>query len=125
MSLCPVLPLSNGRTIPAVGFGTWRADTTKIGEALLTALRAGVRHIDTAGIYRNEALLGSVIKSAIDEGVCSREELFVTSKLGMGQMTPELVRPAIEQSIADLGIGYLDLYLTVRIRETSVLTSHR
>lgn len=79
---CPLVPLSNGQKMPAVGFGTWRCDPDKLGEAVATALRSGVRHIDTAGIYRNEGLLGSVIRTAIDEGVCTREELFITSKLG-------------------------------------------
>jgi diketogulonate reductase-like aldo/keto reductase len=50
----PLVKLSNGRTMPAVGFGTWRCDPDKLAEVVATALRAGVRHIDTAGIYRNE-----------------------------------------------------------------------
>ena len=149
---CPLVPLSNGRTMPSVGFGTWRCDPDKLAETVLTALRAGVRHIDTAGIYRNEGLLGKAIRTVIDEGVCTREDLFLTSKLGCGhasrgqleaavlcratrhssfalprrvralaprgrsmtQMFPEKVLPAIKQSIADLGVDYLDLYLTVR-----------
>ena len=68
--------------MPTVGFGTWRCDPDKLSGAVATALRAGVRHIDTAGIYKNEGLLGGVIRAAIEEGVCTREELFITSKLG-------------------------------------------
>jgi hypothetical protein len=95
----PLVKLSNGRTMPAVGFGTWRCDPDKLAEAVATALRAGVRHIDTAGIYRNEGLLGKEIAAAIRDGVLTREELFVASKLGMTQVRGDAAyataRPAL------------------------------
>ena len=107
--------LSNGRSMPTLGFGTWRADSDKLGEAVLVALRLGYRHFDCAGLYRNEHIVGAAIATAIAEGVCTREDLFITSKLAMTQMFPDVVAATIKKSVADLGVGYLDLYLTASV----------
>ena len=70
--------LSNGIKIPCVGFGTWQAENGDIAyNAVMTALKAGYRHIDTAAIYRNEESVGQAIQ---DSGI-PREEIFVTTKL--------------------------------------------
>lgn len=100
--------LNNGVKIPVLGFGTFKA---KNGEeayrAVLEALKAGYRHIDTAAIYQNEESVGQAIK---DSGV-PREELFVTTKLWNSQQTYEQARQAFEESLEKLGLEYLDLYL--------------
>jgi len=75
------------------------------------AIRMGYRHIDGACDYGNEKEVGLGIKRAIESGVCSREELFVTSKLWNTYHAPEHVEAACQRSLQDLGLNYLDLYL--------------
>lgn len=100
--------LNNGVKIPVLGFGTFKAkDGEEAYRAVLEALKAGYRHIDTAAIYQNEESVGQAIK---DSGV-PREELFVTTKLWNSQQTYEQARQAFEESLENLGLEYLDLYL--------------
>lgn len=100
--------LNNGVRIPAVGFGTWRSkDGDEAYQAVLTALKAGYRHIDTAAIYGNEASVGRAIK---DSGV-PREELFVTTKLWNDAHGYEEAKAAFALSLEKLGLDYVDLYL--------------
>lgn len=100
--------LNNGVEIPVLGFGTFKAmDGEEAYRAVLEALKAGYRHIDTAAIYQNEESVGQAIK---DSGV-PREEMFVTIKLWNSQQTYEQTRQALEKSIEKLGLDYLDLYL--------------
>lgn len=98
--------------MPQVGLGLWKsgaADTTE--EIVYAALKAGVRHIDCACDYGNEDAVGRGLKRAFDEGVCKREELFVTSKLWNTYHRREHVEAACKRSLSDLGLEYLDLYL--------------
>lgn len=100
--------LNNGVEIPVLGFGTFKSkDGEEAYRAVLEALKAGYRHIDTAAIYQNEESVGQAIK---DSGV-PREEMFVTTKLWNSQQTYEQTRQALEKSIEKLGLDYLDLYL--------------
>ena len=100
--------LSNGVKIPCVGFGTWQAADGDIAyNAVMDALKAGYRHIDTAAIYRNEESVGRAIK---DSGI-PREEIFVTTKLWNKCRSYELAYSAFERSISKLGLDYVDLYL--------------
>lgn len=100
--------LNNGVEIPVLGFGIFKAkDGEEAYHAVLEALKAGYRHIDTAAIYQNEESVGQAIK---DSGV-PREEMFVTTKLWNSQQTYEQTRQALEKSIEKLGLDYLDLYL--------------
>lgn len=100
--------LNNGVEIPVLGFGTFKSkDGEEAYHAVLEALKAGYRHIDTAAIYQNEESVGQAIK---DSGV-PREEMFVTTKLWNSQQTYEQTRQALEKSIEKLGLDYLDLYL--------------
>lgn len=100
--------LNNGVEISVLGFGTFKAkDGEEAYHAVLEALKAGYRHIDTAAIYQNEESVGQAIK---DSGV-PREEMFVTTKLWNSQQTYEQTRQALEKSIEKLGLDYLDLYL--------------
>ena len=100
--------LNNGVAIPALGFGTWKA---RKGEeayrAVLAALEAGYRHIDTAAIYQNEESVGRAIK---DSGI-PREELFVTTKLWNDSHGYEAAKLALATSLDKLGLDYVDLYL--------------
>lgn len=100
--------LENGVTIPKVGFGTWQipsGDTTY--NAVSAALKAGYRHIDTAAAYRNEASVGKAVR---DSGI-PRKDIFVTSKLPAEAKSYAAAQAAIEASMQQLDIDYLDLYL--------------
>lgn len=107
-SLTDTYTLYNGVQIPCVGFGTWQApdgDITKT--AVLAALEAGYRHIDTAAAYGNEASVGA----AIAESGLAREDLFITTKLANPMHGYESTMQAFEKSMKLLGLDYLDLYL--------------
>ena len=104
--------LSNGVKIPVVGFGTWQsADGDEAYNAVLTALRAGYRHIDTAAAYENEESVGKAINDFMKESGVSRRDLFVTTKLWNGDHGRTLTEKAIDESLSKLGLDYLDLYL--------------
>lgn len=76
-----VITLNNGKTLPQLGFGTWQIATTDATDAVYNAIKAGYRHIDCAEVYYNETEVGAGIKKAIDEGIVTREDLWVTSKI--------------------------------------------
>jgi D-xylose reductase len=101
----------NGASMPAVGFGLWKIAKSDTAAMVKHALEAGYRHLDSAADYGNEVEAGEGIASAIEQGICSREELWITSKLWNTFHRPEHVRPACEKTLADLGVDYLDLYL--------------
>ena len=100
--------LNNGVEIPVLGFGTWKAaDGEEAYQAVLAALKAGYRHIDTAAIYQNEESVGRAIK---DSGL-AREDLFITTKLWNSHHTYEDAQAALGESLEKLGLDYVDLYL--------------
>ena len=100
--------LNNGVSIPVLGFGTWKAENGEVAyQAVLEALKAGYRHIDTAAIYQNEESVGRAIR---DSGI-SRQEIFVTTKLWNTNHSYDEACQAFEESMEKLGLDYLDLYL--------------
>lgn len=100
------ITLNTGAAIPQIGLGTWRATEGDEGyNAVIAALKAGYRHIDTAAIYQNEVPVGKAIR---ESGV-PREEIFVTTKLWGTQHTEPL--KGLEDSLERLGLDYVDLYL--------------
>ncbi|MGI9157933.1 MAG: aldo/keto reductase [Marmoricola sp.] len=106
-STIPDLTLNDGSTIPQLGFGVFQVPPEDTAEATATALEVGYRHIDTAEMYGNEKGVGEAIRGS---GI-PRDEIFVTSKLNNAFHEPDDTRKAFEQSLADLDIGHLDLFL--------------
>ena len=98
--------LNNNTRMPVLGLGVFRAGE-KTYQAVRDALDIGYRHIDTAMIYENEQDVGRAIK---DSGV-PREEIFVTTKLWNDDMRARRVEKAFEESLKNLAMEYVDLYL--------------
>jgi D-xylose reductase len=97
--------------MPAVGFGTWKKSTAETARVVTDALEIGYRLIDSAADYGNEVETGKGIATSVAAGHCTREDLWVTSKLWNTYHRKEHVRPACEKTLKDLGLDYLDLYL--------------
>lgn len=107
------ITLNTGAKMPMMGFGVFRVpDLKECEESVYEAIRIGYRLIDTATAYANEEAVGAAVRRAIADGICTREELFVTSKLWVTDMNDEATAAAgIDASLERLDIGYLDLYL--------------
>lgn len=105
--------LHNGVKMPQEGFGVFQVrDKEECKQSVLTAIRAGYRLIDTAASYTNEDAVGEAVREAIAEGLCTREELFITSKMWVQDMANyDMAKAAIEDSLKKTGLEYLDLYL--------------
>jgi glycerol 2-dehydrogenase (NADP+) len=101
--------LNTGAEIPALGLGTWQSQPGEVARAVSHAIKVGYRHIDAALCYGNENEVGQGIKEAIDAGIVKREDLFVTTKLWCSYHAR--VEEGLEQSLKDLGLEYVDLYL--------------
>jgi 2,5-diketo-D-gluconate reductase A len=107
VSTVPTITLNDGHEIPQLGFGVFQIPPEDTAKAVTTALEVGYRHIDTAEMYRNERGVGQAIRaSGID-----RDELFITSKLNNGHHRPDDARKAFDQTLSELGSGYVDLFL--------------
>jgi D-xylose reductase len=109
--MLPTLTLCSGDKMPVVGLGTWKIEPAATASVVREAIGVGYRHIDAACDYGNETEVGAGIRAALDSGTCTRDELWVTSKLWNTYHAGEHVRPAAERSLRDLGLTYLDLYL--------------
>jgi alcohol dehydrogenase (NADP+) len=105
------IQMSNGRAIPALGFGTLIPDPAETITATRDALETGFRHFDCAERYGNEREVGRALQAGLAAGEVAREDIFVTTKLWNSNHRPERVEPAFEASLDRLGLKYLDLYL--------------
>ena len=105
--------LNNGLQMPLEGFGVFQVrDKEKCKQSVLEAIKAGYRLIDTAASYTNEDAVGEAVREAIREGICTREELFITSKMWVQDMKDyDSAKKAIDASLQKSGLEYLDLYL--------------
>tara|TARA_R110002049_G_scaffold275752_4_gene453894 strand:+ start:183 stop:1124 length:942 start_codon:yes stop_codon:yes gene_type:complete len=105
------LQFKNGDHIPTIGLGTWKSKPGEVKEAILSAIKNGYRHIDCAAIYGNEKEIGEAFQELFSTGVVNRDDLFITSKLWNDKHKEADVIPALKQTLTDLQLDYLDLYL--------------
>ena len=105
--------LNNAIKMPMEGFGVFQVrDKEECKRSVLDAIKAGYRLIDTAASYTNEDAVGEAVKEAVAQGICTREELFITSKMWVQDMQNyETAKAAIDASLNAMGLEYLDLYL--------------
>jgi D-xylose reductase len=103
--------VSQAVSVPSVGLGLWKVPNAECAGTVVAAIEAGYRHLDGACDYGNERESGDGLRSAIQRGLCRREDVWVTSKLWNTYHRPEHVRAAAERSLRDWGLDYFDLYL--------------
>ena len=101
----------NGPLIPSLGLGTWKSSRGEVYTAVKEAISIGYRHIDCAPAYDNEAEVGAAISEALQAGTVTREDLWITSKLWNNAHEPAEVLPALQRTLQDLRLDYLDLFL--------------
>ena len=99
--------LSNGITIPKLGFGTWQIPNDQVVYAVGLALKHGYRHIDTAYAYQNEEGVGRGVR----ESGIGRNSIFITTKVPAECKSYEEAKAIIDQSLQNLNLGYIDLLL--------------
>ncbi|KAI1495798.1 Aldo/keto reductase [Biscogniauxia marginata] len=107
----PTIKLSSGYEMPQVGFGLWKVDNAVAADTVYNAIKTGYRLFDGACDYGNEKECGQGVARAIKDGLVTRQELFITSKLWPVFEDEDKVEPACRRSLADWGLDYFDLYL--------------
>lgn len=114
MSTTPTIPtikLNSGYEMPLVGFGCWKVNNETAADQIYNAIKTGYRLFDGAEDYGNEKEVGEGINRAIKEGLVKREELFITSKLWNNFHDPKNVETALNKTLSDLNLDYVDLFL--------------
>ena len=91
--------------MPAIGLGLWKIAREGTAEMVRSAIAGGYRHLDSAADYGNEAEVGEGLQAALSEGLVTRDELWVTSKLWNTYHRPEHVRAACERTLKDLRLS--------------------
>ncbi|WP_394937862.1 aldo/keto reductase [Psychromicrobium sp. YIM B11713] len=107
----PLLTLNSGARIPAQGYGVYKVPPQQTRTLVRQALETGYRLIDTAAFYLNEEGVGQAVREAIADGLVNREDLFITSKLWNDQQGYHKALHGFDESMARLGLDYLDLFL--------------
>lgn len=101
--------LNSGWEMPIIGTGTWTLSDEEAENSTYYALESGMRLIDTARYYQNETGVGKGLARAIDEGIVTREEVFITSKIYGGDH--DRAAEVINEALSDLNVDYIDLML--------------
>ena len=111
MSSRKTATLSSGYKIPTLGYGTWQAAPGEAGSGVYEALKTGYRHLDLAKIYQNQLEVAEGIKQALAKipGL-KREDIFITSKLWNNRHRPEQVEAALDETLKELELDYLDVW---------------
>lgn len=104
-----IVLLNSGYEMPIIGLGTWTLSNDEAENSVYHALKSGMRLIDTARYYGNEVGVGRGLQRAIDEGIVTREDVFITSKIYGGNY--EQAGGIIDEALSDLGVEYIDLLL--------------
>jgi 2,5-diketo-D-gluconate reductase A len=107
MTQVPDIKLNDGTTIPQLGFGVFQIPPDETAEAVQRAFDVGYRHIDTAEGYGNEAGVGEGFRAS---GL-ARDEVFITSKLDNSEHRPDDARAAMDRTLSELGLDFVDLFL--------------
>jgi 2,5-diketo-D-gluconate reductase A len=107
VSTVPTIDLNDEHEIPQLGFGVFQIPPEQTAKAVSDALKVGYRHIDTAEMYQNERGVGEAVRAA---GL-DREQVYITSKLNNGYHRPDDARNAFDQTLSELGVDYVDLFL--------------
>lgn len=111
MPSIPTILLSSGKHMPIHGLGTWGSPPGQVAQAVKDAIAAGYRQIDGAHVYQNEHEVGEGVNAKIADGTIKREDIFIVSKLWNTDHAVSRVRPGIENTLKNLNLAYLDLYL--------------
>lgn len=106
-----LITLNDGHTIPQLGLGVWELTPEEAYTSTRAAIAAGVRHIDTAAGYGNEANVGRAVADAVAEGEVTRDELFITTKLWNADQGYDEALAALDTSLSNLGLDHVDLWL--------------
>ncbi|XP_073948138.1 aldo-keto reductase AKR2E4-like [Choristoneura fumiferana] len=109
--LAPLKELNDGNKMPMLALGTHNMTGSSAFKAVVSAIEAGYRHIDTAVLYENEPNIGEAVADVIKRGLVKREDLFITTKLWNDKHSHEDVVPALREALQRLKMDYVDLYL--------------